>query len=571
MSSPAAPKDPEKQRPSFYIIRNKDIFGGTKTEDGRGVQFLYQDNGRMITSARMIGGITDESMLDLLKDVEGFKKLVHSLGVSLETEDPADEAEFIFQMYGKNDLYGGGSNFIQRMKGDGAEHRIYLADHTWTEDDNIPGQIRVVMDKPELSAKLSVRFYLNDGYTAPEAEDEEKIEFYSESYNAMIKNSLLLQGDCARLKRVIEKAKAGEDVTLAYIGGSITQGAGATPIHKESYAMKSCRLFKEKFASGGNVRLIKAGVGGTPSELGMIRFDRDVLRDNTVEPDVIVVEFAVNDYGDETNGVCYESLVRKALNLPNRPAVILLFAVFADDSNLQERLSPVGSHYNLPMVSVKDAVTPQFYKKKEDGKVLSKSQFFYDQYHPTNAGHTIMADCLANLFDLAEHAADVSPEQSTEELIKRGAVIGSTFEQVKLMDKKDTYGKAKITPGGFTATDRDLQYVEMDTELEPVPEFPYNWQYIGSEGGDPCFDMDITCKALLLIFKDTGEPSAAKAHISVDGKFVRTADPFENGWVHCNPLLIIDEPESGEHHVHIEAEDPEHRKQCTILGFGYVE
>ena len=78
-----------------------------------------------------------------------------------------------------------------------------------------------------------------------------------------------------------------------------------------------------------SVHFVKAGVGGTPSELGMLRFDRDVLRDGTVKPDIVVVEFAVNDEGDETKGVCYESLVRKILTLPWHPAVVLLFAVFA--------------------------------------------------------------------------------------------------------------------------------------------------------------------------------------------------------------------------------------------------
>lgn len=67
------------------------------------------------------------------------------------------------------------------------------------------------------------------------------------------------------------------------------------------------------FGDGDNIHYIKAGVGGTPSELGMIRYERDVLRNFTVQPDIVVVEFAVNDAGDETNGVCYESLVRKIL------------------------------------------------------------------------------------------------------------------------------------------------------------------------------------------------------------------------------------------------------------------
>ena len=62
----------------------------------------------------------------------------------------------------------------------------------------------------------------------------------------------------------------------------------------------------------------------------MIRFDRDVLREGE-QPDLVVIEFAVNDEGDETKGDCYESLVRKVLKLPWRPAVVLLFSVFAND------------------------------------------------------------------------------------------------------------------------------------------------------------------------------------------------------------------------------------------------
>ena len=144
--------------------------------------------------------------------------------------------------------------------------------------------------------------------------------------------------------------------------------------------------------------MIKAGVGGTPSELGMIRFDRDVLRGEE-QPDLVVIEFAVNDEGDETKGDCYESLVRKVLNLPWKPAVVLLFSVFANDWNLQERLKPVGYCYDLPMVSIRDAVSPQFQMPKGQGRVLTKNQFFYDMFHPNNMGHTIMADCLQYLFE----------------------------------------------------------------------------------------------------------------------------------------------------------------------------
>ena len=567
MNGPAAPKDPEQRRPYFYIMKDKDIFGSTQ-EDGRGIQFLYQSDGRLISSAKIVGNIEDEDMLKLLETVDGFRKLVHSIGVSVETENPKEQAEFIFQMYGKKDIYGGGTNLTLTLTGDGAEKRIYLSDADWQEDDNVPGQIKIILDTPEKLAKTSVRFYLNDGYEAPECVEEQAVDVNSEAYQQMIKNSLIQSGNMHRLGKAIARAKNGEDITVAYIGGSITQGAGATPINTECYAYKSFCRFADLTGAKENVHYVKAGVGGTPSELGMVRFDRDV-RHGEKDPDVVVVEFAVNDEGDETKGDCYESLVRKILKLDSKPAVILLFSVFADDYNLQDRLMPVGYQYDLPMISLKNAVTPQFYDK--ENRIISKNQYFYDIYHPSNLGHTIMADCIANLFREVEKADFESVADNIEELLKKAPAIGNTFDDVKLLDKKDTYDKAVINCGGFTETDDVLQSVEMNLDLDFTKQFPYNWMYDGTKGCRGSFEMTITCKSLVLVFKDSGETDAAKAEVYVDGNWVRTADPYVNGWLHCNPLVIIKGSESKEHTVRIQVSEGDEEKKCTILGFGYVE
>lgn len=570
---PTAPKDPEKKRPFFYIMRNKDVFG-SRQENGKGIQFIYENEGRLINSAQIVGNITDEEELELLKSVEGFRRLVHSIGISVETEDPEEEVEFVFQMYGKTDIYGGGTNLVTSLHGDEAEVRIYLSDIEWTEDDEEPGQIKIIFDKPEQLSKASVRFYLNDGFIAPKVVKEDAVDFASTEYKTMIGNSLMSTGNIARMAKAIQKAKASEDVTLAYIGGSITQGAGATPINTECYAYKSFQLFVKQFAAADNVHLVKAGVGGTPSELGMLRFDRDVLRSN-IQPDVVVIEFAVNDEGDETKGDCYESLVRKVLNLPNQPAVILLFAVFANDDNLQKRLAPIGKKYDLPMISLLDAVTPQFRQKRGEGRVLSKNQYFYDMFHPGNDGHTIMADCLNYYYQEVEGRIKISGMEAvidqTEQLLLQKPEIGNTFEQVKLIDKADQYAEAVIYCGGFTNTDSVLQSVEMDDKLTPVPEFPYNWMYDGTKVDQPYFEMTITCKALLLIFKDSGEVDAGKAEAYVDGNYVRTADPHINGWLHCNPIIILSETDTKEHQIRIQMAEGQEQKRFTILGFGYVE
>ena len=554
-----APTDPEKNRGFFFTMKEKEFYG-KRTE-------LYQDACRLPNSAEVTGNVHDKEMLKLLETVDGFKKLVHSIGVSIEMEDKDQTIDFRFQFYGKKDQYGGGANIYATIPADGSEQRLYLKDVEWTEDDNVPGQIILTSEDEKARGFITMRLYLNDGFEAPEQEEESPVDVDSKEYKDMISNSLMQIGNTKRIGKLIEKAKAGKDVTIAYIGGSITQGAGATPINTECYAYKSFVGFKKLLGDGDNIHYVKAGVGGTPSELGMLRFDRDVTNDGKIKPDLVIVEFAVNDEGDETQGDCYESLVRKILKLDYEPAVILLFSVFADDFNLQDRLKPVGIRYELPMVSVKDSVVPQFYDRSK--RIITKNQFFYDMFHPTNLGHTIMADCLINLMETIMEKAPIDKEYNPD--FEAKPAIGNSFDDVILVDKKDNTDMLTINPGGFVYTDTVLQSVERELDLELTPEFPYNWMYDGSKNTDNVFTVDVECKALVVIMKDTGEGDGAVAKAYVDGEFVRDLDPYVNRWCHCNPLILVNQKTTAAHHVEIRVESDDIRNKFTILGFGLVK
>ncbi|MBQ9862701.1 MAG: SGNH/GDSL hydrolase family protein, partial [Lachnospiraceae bacterium] len=529
-----APKDPTKKRPGFCIMKNKSICGSPQ-KDGSGIQFIYENDGRMLDAAKLVGNITDESIINMLKKTDSFKKLVHSIGVSVETDDREDVL-FAFQMYGKKDVYGSGTTLKMQVPGDGMEYILELDSVDWSDDDNEPGQIRFELKKGGDLGKATVRFYVRDGFSVPKEEEENPVDFSSISYKEMISNSLMHMGNTARINRVYQRAKEGKDVTLAFIGGSITQVAGAIPINKECYARKIFEGFCDSLnvSYDSNVHYVKAGVGGTPSELGMLRYERDVLKNGKVTPDLVVIEFAVNDEGDETHGECFDSLTRKIYNGPGNPAVILLYSVFSDDNNLQDRLSPVGFAYDIPMVSVKDAVVPEFYKK--DGRVLSKNQYFYDRYHPNNTGHRIMADSVLNLIFEAVKKPD-SIEKSIKEITPP---IGGEFENVILFDKKDHTDLAVVEQGSFTDTDTVLQSVEQDMNLTQTPMFPYNWYYKGKESGE-CepFKLDVEATALLIIFKDSCENADGSASVFVDGEKVLTLDPKIVGWTHCNPTIIF--------------------------------
>ena len=616
-----APKDPEKKRSGFYIMRKKEI-AASPQPDGRGVQFLYMDGERLTTCARIVGNVTDGEMLEQLTTAQGFRTLVHSIGVSAELVDgKSTSADFVMQMYGTVGSSEPATLVRIPVPMDGMEQMIRLSDVKWSAHDRVLGQFRFEFPNAGELAVISVKLYLNDGFQAPEEEPEEEPDLNSPEYQEMLRQSLMQTGNPARLRKAIAKARRGEDVTIAFIGGSITQGAGAVPINTECYAYQTYRRFCAAAGCSGeeHIHYIKAGVGGTPSELGMLRYERDVLREGSAEPDVVIVEFAVNDAGDETGGECYDSLIRKILKAENAPAVILLFAVFANDWNLQERLAVVGEAYDLPMVSVRDAVVPQFYRKSGAGKVFSKSQFFYDCYHPTNLGHKVMADCIGYLFETVERMGEEAPGQAgaghtdTPREVRAWEnvpPIGGEFEDVRTFDRKGLipagplYGDAaypvvSLDCGSFCYQDTGLQAVEMDLNLVPTKEFPNNWMHRGaatpgsgciagadsvgedSTGADSAsadsagaagepFAMDVACSALLLIYKDSGSPAVGKAEVFVDGEKVLTADPHANGWVHCNPLICFRGGPCRTRHVEVRMAPGDEDKEFTILGFGFV-
>ena len=570
VGGPKAPKDPIKKRPFFFIMQGKEIYGAPQP-DGLGVQFLYMDMGRLIDAARLSGNIEEDYMLDLLRSAAGFRKLVHSIGVSVSGRDVKEPVKFVLEMY-PNTPGEQATKIEAQLLMDGMETVIELEDIAWCSADKEVGQIRFEFNRPGIEAAADVRFYLNQGFIAPVQPMEQIVDFSSAFYKKMISNSLMHLGNTSRLEKVLSKAGSGEDVTLAFIGGSITQGAGAIPIHEKSYARVFSEQFERRYSKGGKVNLVKAGVGGTPSELGMIRFERDLLRDGREKPDLIVIEFAVNDEGDETKGVCYESLVRKALSLPWKPAVVLLFAVFSFDWNLQDRLGPVGIRYDIPMVSIMDAVTPQFKILPEDGRVISKNQFFYDVYHPSNLGHQIMSDCLINLIDKVNRSRDTAYEE--EEILPK-PVIGGDFEKVELLDQKEFEKlkkkyKIKIDAGSFDDTDKEVQCVEMDKDIVPTAQFPNNFAYNGKATDFKPFFMSINCCKLLLVFKDSGSAAFGTASVLVDEKKIMDVNPLDVGWTHCNAVILFNEAKSRQHRVEIKMAKGMESKKFTILGFGVV-
>ena len=373
-------------------------------------------------------------------------------------------------------------------------------------------------------------------------------------YAEMIEDSLVSSGNNARLKKVLEKARSGEQVNIALLGGSITEGAGATK-QSDGYAYQFARAFAETYGAGDNINVVNAGLSGTPSSLGAIRFQKDVIDALGAEPDLLVLEFAVNDWQEATRTRAYEGMIHDVLSQENDAAVILLFAVSKSKWNVQDTYLPVGKYYDLPMVSIKDAIVEP-YKTRH----LSDAIFFKDDYHPTTYGHKMMSECLMNLLAVVD-AEEADKPLAVPETGKKGL----EFKHVVMIDSATT--DLSITPGSFVLTDTAVQKFGLNYQTS----FPNNWKHDGTAGNES-FVMKLTCKNLMLNYKTSNSNSFGEAEIYVDGVPVMTLNGYSaGGWNNCNVVLLIDEKTAAEHTIEIRMKEGQEDKAFTILSFGYTE
>lgn len=307
-------------------------------------------------------------------------------------------------------------------------------------------------------------------------------------YDEMVARSLLSLGNPTRIQKAIDKARAGEDITIAYISGSITEGPDVKPA--ERYVTLSYHEFEDTYCAGGSVTCVNAGLSGTPSNLGCIRLQRDVL-DHT--PDIVFVEFAVNDSQDIMQKQYFESMLRTILLEPQEPAVILIFNRTQDGYTCQSVMGLTGRHYDLPMISVTNAITEEL-----DSGRMTWRDYSDDTVHPNPDGHRMTADFIANLFRLADEA------ERTEYTVPESAHIKAPFmNAVMITPDMDDFGAVEnLELGAF----RFLRGGRTG--------FPYQWR---GEGEEP-LTFTVTGNAVFLICNRNKTDNMGSADIYVNGE-----------------------------------------------------
>jgi lysophospholipase L1-like esterase len=353
----------------------------------------------------------------------------------------------------------------------------------------------------------------------------------------MLERSYLAAGNTERLHAAIEKAKAGETVTLAYLGGSITEGALAKPRQTRCYAYLSAQAFAKRYMpDAAKLKYVNAGISGTPSLLGITRLEADVLRH---QPDIVFVEFAVNDSGDSISQGVYESLLRKLLTAECEPAVILIFTVLSGGNSCQEHMAKLGAHYKLGMVSVKDAIWPEI----EAGRMVW-NDYSADNVHPNNAGHAFMADAIDHYFEMAEA---VPAEPFAMPRFIRFANLLEGLENIR-------HGDSRILSTGSFPVGPAACY-----------SYAMGWWHKGLISGTEPLVVAAEGSCMTVAYKQMKDTTWGSAQLWVDGVCKATLPGYDqNAWGNIKTQLITF-GDKGLHTIELRMAEGQEGKQFQLL------
>ena len=346
-----------------------------------------------------------------------------------------------------------------------------------------------------------------------------------------------------RLKNLMKRAANGESLVIGFLGGSITQGSlSSTP--KNCYAYLVYEWWKKSFPNAA-FSFVNGGIGGTTSHYGGARAWKDVL---CYRPDIVTVDFSVNDDANEFFEETYEGTLRRLLAAPSAPAVVVLNNVFYDTGkNAQDYHNRIADHYGIPHVSIKDTVYPDV----ESGKIV-RADITPDNLHPNDKGHRLVADEICKLLDSIK--AEVEEETIAGEIIEGNSTKTEASVLLPAPLTENAYEHSRLIQIQDNEAILDGFLVDPIEKKGMLDIFKNGWT--AAHTNDK-ISFEIECSCLAVQYRKSVQQPVPKAKAVIDGDEAHAVildGNFTEDWGDClylEPLL---------HH----AEKKVHRIEITV-------
>lgn len=357
----------------------------------------------------------------------------------------------------------------------------------------------------------------------------------------LLDTSLVSVGNTQRLNEKLKKLENGGEVTLGFIGGSITYGYTVQP--DECFASRLTELLKERYPNG-TVNYVNKGISGTPSILGNLRLKRDILDNNA---DIIFVEYAVNDGMESDYKESYDSLVRTALEQENEPAVVLILNRTKEGHSAQEYMKSIGNFYSLPMISTADALTEAL-----DNGTIKWEDNYNDSSHPNPNGHELFCKLIA-------HALDESLKtQSEEYVLPEESIFGAPYKN------------AVIIESDYDGSNESFKMESLGsfTKSSSADGFTKGWAF--DKATSEPMKFSVNANGLFIICKRNNSASMGKFEVYINGERAKVVDTNQkDGWGDPYAFKIIKWQNTREMEVEIRPAEDSLQKDIGILGIGF--
>ena len=346
-----------------------------------------------------------------------------------------------------------------------------------------------------------------------------------------------------RLKNLMKRAANGESLVIGFLGGSITQGSlSSTP--ETCYAYLVYEWWKKSFPNAA-FSFVNGGIGGTTSHYGGARAWKDVL---CYRPDIVTVDFSVNDDANEFFEETYEGTLRRLLAAPSAPAVVVLNNVFYDTGkNAQDYHNRIADHYGIPHVSIKDTIFPDV----ESGKIV-RADITPDNLHPNDKGHRLVADEICKLLDSIK--AEVEKETIADENIEGKSTKTEASVLLPAPLTENAYEHSRLIQIQDNEAILDGFLVDPIEKKGMLDIFKNGWT--AAHTNDK-ISFEIECSCLAVQYRKSVQQPVPKAKAVIDGDEAHAVildGNFTEDWGDClylEPLL---------HH----AEKKVHRIEITV-------
>ena len=315
---------------------------------------------------------------------------------------------------------------------------------------------------------------------------------------------------------VLEKLRAGQPTTIAYFGGSITAGAGASNADKTSYRALMTQWLKDTFPQS-QITEINAAIGGTGSDLGAFRNSYDVLR---FKPDLVIVEYAVNDAGAGSEQIVrgMEGIVRQIWRANALTDILFLYTyTVSQQADLEKGVfhraasvhEAVAEHYGIPSISVAMPIAQLIREGKmlgqpaqdADGRALPVAPevllFSNDGVHPLDVA---MAHYAQTIQDVSPQISEASKPGAHE---LKAALLPNNWENAKL---------APVAAGMFSPGWKKLDAAN-GLGKSFGNRMPEIW-----EATQPGEKMKFSFKGTAVKLYDLLGPDGAQVWVTLDGK-----------------------------------------------------